>query len=86
MISEGISDDIPPQMKILNIVIPILMHFCSFVSNWSVASHIMLHVMQLNVTQLMMSYCFLQYIAGYTVANFWCYPIRSRITKASALE
>ena len=29
MISERISDDIPPQMKILNMVIPILMHFCS---------------------------------------------------------
>ena len=32
MISERISDDIPPQMKILNMVIPILMRFCSFVS------------------------------------------------------
>ena len=30
MISERIFDDIPPQMKILNMVIPILMHFCSF--------------------------------------------------------
>ena len=30
MISERISDDIPPQRKILNMVIPILMHFCSF--------------------------------------------------------
>ena len=30
MISKGISDDIPPQKKILNMVIPILMHFCSF--------------------------------------------------------
>ena len=28
MISERIFDDIPPQMKILNMVIPILMHFC----------------------------------------------------------
>ena len=36
MISRRISDDIPPQMKILNMVIPILMHFCSFVSNWSI--------------------------------------------------
>ena len=33
MISERISDDISPQMKILNMVIPILMHFCSFVLN-----------------------------------------------------
>ena len=35
MISERISDDIPPQMKILNMVIPILIHFYSLVSNWS---------------------------------------------------
>ena len=34
----------------------------------------------------MTSNCFLQYIAGYNVANFWRYPIRSSITKASALE
>ena len=26
------------------------------------------------------------YIVGYTVANFWSYPIRSRVTKPSALE
>ena len=39
--SERISlYDIPPQIKILNTVIPILMHFCSFVSNWSIASRI----------------------------------------------
>ena len=30
MISEHISDDIPPQVKILNMVIPILMHFKNF--------------------------------------------------------
>ena len=29
MISERISDDIPPQMKILNMVIPILIQFCN---------------------------------------------------------
>ena len=29
LISECISDDIPPQMKMLNRVISILMHFCS---------------------------------------------------------
>ena len=40
MISEHISNDIPPQMKILNMVIPILMHFCCFVSNWSIANSI----------------------------------------------
>ena len=34
----------------------------------------------------MTSKCFLLYIAGYTVAYFWRYPIGSRVTKASALE
>ena len=38
MISEGMNDDTPPKMRILNMVIPILMYFCSFVSNWSVAA------------------------------------------------
>ena len=33
MISQCISDDIPPQSKILYMVIPILMNFCSFVKN-----------------------------------------------------
>ena len=40
MISESISDNIPPQMKNLNMVIPILMPFYRLVSNWSVASRI----------------------------------------------
>ena len=40
MISERISDDIPPKIKISNVVIPILMRFYSLVSNWSVASSI----------------------------------------------
>ena len=30
MISERISDDIPPHMKLLNMVIPILMHYQHF--------------------------------------------------------
>ena len=38
MISDCISDYIPPQVQILNMVIPILLHFCSFISNLSVAS------------------------------------------------
>ena len=53
MISELISDDIPPQRKSLDMVIPIQMHFCSFVSNWSVAIRIKQHVIQRNVTILM---------------------------------
>ena len=28
MISDDIYDDIVPQMKILNMIIPIIMHFC----------------------------------------------------------
>ena len=50
MIFEGISDDMPPQMKALNMVIPILMHFCSFLLCWGVASRIKPHVIQWNVT------------------------------------
>ena len=38
MISECLSVDIPPQVKILNKVIPILLHFCSLVPNWNVAT------------------------------------------------
>ena len=30
MISERITDDIPPQIKIMNMVIPILMHYSHF--------------------------------------------------------
>ena len=36
--------------EILIMVIPILMHFCSLSSNWSVASRIKPHVIQRNVT------------------------------------
>ena len=31
VISDHITNDIPPQMKILNMVIPILMHFLTFI-------------------------------------------------------
>ena len=55
MISERISHDIPPQMKIM--VIPILMQFCSIVSNWSLASRLKRHIIQQNVTSLMTSNC-----------------------------
>ena len=46
MISDRIADKTPPQMKILNIVIPILMHFCLKLE------HCKLHkaVIQRNVT------------------------------------
>ena len=32
MISKHLFDDIPPAMKIINMINPILMHFYSFVS------------------------------------------------------
>ena len=48
VISKRVSDDIPPLMKVLNMVIPILMPFCSFMSNCSVASrenpHVIIHI------------------------------------------
>ena len=31
VISDHITDDIPPQMNILNMVVPILMHFLTFI-------------------------------------------------------
>ena len=43
MVSQSIYDYIPPQIKILNMVIPILMGFYSLTSNWSVASCIKPH-------------------------------------------
>ena len=61
MISDNISEGIPPQRNILNMVIPILMHFCAclavkscFVLIGNIASHIKPHVIQRNVTLLMM--------------------------------
>ena len=62
MISDRISDNIPPQMKILNMVIPVLMHFCSFVSNWSIESNIKLICDVINNIKLVPTV--------YTVANF----------------
>ena len=47
---KRISDDIPPQMKSLNMAIPILMHFCSFISDWSIASRIKPYVIKRNGT------------------------------------
>ena len=44
VISKCIFNNIPPQMKILNMVIPILMHFYSFLSNRSIASRRKPHV------------------------------------------
>ena len=53
VISDSISDHMPPQMNVLNMAIPILMHFCaclslnlSFISTLIIVSHIKLHVIQ----------------------------------------
>ena len=43
MISERISDNIPPKWKKMSMVIPIQMHCCSLDSNWDVASSIKSH-------------------------------------------
>ena len=51
---------ISERMKILNRVIPIPIHFCSFISNWSGANRIVPHFIQQNMMELMMSKCFLQ--------------------------
>ena len=72
--------------EVLNMVIPILMHFCSLDSNKSFARRVKQLVFQRNVTSLMTSDCIWQYIAGYTIAIFWRYPIRRHITKSSALD
>ena len=50
VISDRISHNIPPQMKILNTVISNLLHFCNLVSNWSFASCMKPHVIMRNVT------------------------------------
>ena len=50
MISERISDDIPPKMKILNMVITILINALLQFRLWSVVSGIQLRVIKRNVT------------------------------------
>ena len=81
MISDRISDDISPQMKNLNIVIPILMYFLTinitiniekihcFSQNVSVTSDEKHDVNQSQAT-LLMTLGFRRYIAEYTVAMF----------------
>ena len=82
MISERISDNIPPEMKILNIVIPILMQFCSFerCKPHNAALHLMksdiINDVKLLPTVNGRIYC----------CKFLRYPIRSSVTKVSALE
>ena len=85
MLFDCISEDIPPEVKTLKMVIHIVMHFCSFVSNWSIAIHIVTyHPTICDIINV--SNYFPQFIAGYIVAIFLCYSIRCCITKSSALE
>ena len=81
-------------MKILNMVIPIRMHFLTFIRQ----RHSILHQTEaLSATQnsyvnqsqatLLLTSVLWRYIAEYTDANSWRYPIiRRRISFASALE
>ena len=69
MISDRISEDKPPQMKILNTVIPILMHFCSVVLNWSLCKlhKATQHPMKCDVINDVKLFPTVPYITGYTV-------------------
>ena len=49
-ILELLSGNIPPYSKSLNMIIPIVIHFCSIVSKRSIASRIKPHAIQQNVT------------------------------------
>ena len=77
MISDRISDDIPPQMKNLNIVIPILMYFltiniekmhCFFAK--CERHQRQKHDVNQSQATLLMTLGFRRYIAEYTVARF----------------
>ena len=83
MISERISDDIPPQMKNLNMVIPILMHFEHFPFKKTVKIYFVapirpaaailpaayIHLSTNEKRRYVMTSGLRQYIVGYTVAN-----------------
>ena len=76
MISDRIYDDIPPQMKILNMVFPILMYFLTFTNrehfifmqNVSFVSDVN-HFVDQSLATLLLTSGFRRYIAGYTFAN-----------------
>ena len=79
------SYDIHPKMKILNMVISILVHFCSFISIWALQATLIrmssnemwwFNDVKLFPTVYHRIYC----------CNFWRYPIRCCVTKSSALE
>ena len=76
MISDRIYDNIPPQMKILNMVNTILIYFFNFytskrlyfVQNVSFVSDVN-HYVDQSLATLLLTSGFRRYIAGYTVAN-----------------
>ena len=87
MISNCISEDIPFQMKILNMVIPILMPFCSFVSK---LKRCKLHKAACHPTKrgIINDINYLrQYITEYNYCRKCLrYQTRRCVTKARALE
>ena len=70
MISERLSDDLHPQIKNLNMVIPILMCFYSLASNWSVASRIKPHKGVCHPIKYDIINDVKLFPTGYIVANF----------------
>ena len=80
MISDHIYDDIPPQMKNLNIVIPILMYFLTInIENalfFTKCKHHERHDVNQSQATLLMTLDFWRYIAEYTVVNFRHYKTR----------
>ena len=71
MTSDHITDDIPTQMKTLNMVIPILMHLCSFISIDKLHKP---HVIKLNVMLLMTSN-YLRCLSNYDLFPIWKFKL-----------
>ena len=78
--------DLPPKMTIFNTVIPILMHF---LFHFCLSYCTLLHWVQRKTRRHPMTndvMLWRKVSNKYTVANFWCYPIRRRFIFARALE
>ena len=80
-------------MKIFNMLIPILMHFLTFIHQKQSILHQLYsssetynHYVNNSQAPLLMTSGRRRYIAEYTVANSWRYLVRRRVTLASALE
>ena len=87
MVFDHISDDIAPKMKILIFFYPHSKAFLQF--------HLKLEGCKPHKATCLSTNCdlindvssyFRQYIIGYTITNFLCYPIRRHITTSNALE